>query len=316
MIKLSKIGINKREEGMKSKIVGIIPAMVTAFDKKEEIDEKRTRSHVNFLIENGVHGIAPVGSTGELIAMTIEERKRVTEIVIDEAKGRVPIYPGTGHYSTKFTIELSQHAEKSGASGVMVILPYYMQPPHKQVMEHFRELASNISIPILLYNNPWFAGYELSPWDIAELAKEGVVSSVKCAHGDADRCHDLKFVCGNKITALYGHDYCAPEAFLLGADGWLSGLLNVCPRMCRDLYEAAVVEKDVDKTRKISMKMMPLIHFVMYNKKGRYPHWLSIFKTALNLMGRDVGAPRKPLKLLEEGEKKVLKNILKNMRLL
>ena len=299
-----------------SKIKGIIPAMITVFDDSEAIDEKGIRSHVNFLIENGVHGIAPVGSTGEFIAMTLEERKRVAEIVVDEARGRVPVYPGTGHYTTKLTIELSQHAQKLGAAGVMVILPYYMQPPKAEVMAHFRELARNISIPIIIYNNPWFAGFELSSWDIAQLVDEGVVASIKAAHGDPDRIHDLKFLCGDKLTALYGHDYCALEAFLAGADGWLSGVLNVFPRLCRDLYDAAVEEKNVDKARMLLRKMLPFIHFVMYNKQDRYPHWLSVFKTALNLMGRRVGSPRKPITLLRGAEEQKLKAILSNMGLL
>ena len=297
-------------------IKGIIPAMITVFDEKEAIDEKGIRSHVNFLIEKGVHGIAPGGSTGEFIAMTLEERKRVMEIVLNEAKGRVPIYPGTGHYTTRHTIELSQHAEKVGAAGVMVILPYYMQPTKAQAMDHYRELARNISIPIIIYNNPWFAGYELSAWDIAELVDEGVVASIKAAHGDADRVHDLKFFCGDKLSVLYGHDYCAMEALLAGADGWLSGAPNVYPRLCRDLYEAATVEKNVDRARTITGTMLPFVHFLLQNKVDRHPHWLSVIKGALNLMGRRVGAPRRPITPLSGRDEEKLKGILSSMGLL
>jgi 4-hydroxy-tetrahydrodipicolinate synthase len=297
------------------KIKGIIPAMITVFDENEAIDEKGIRSHVNFLIENRVHGIAPVGSTGEFIAMTLEERKRVLEIVVDEAKRRVPIYAGTGHYTTKSTIELSQHAQKVGAAGVMVIPPYYMQPPKADVIAHFRDLARNIDIPIILYNNPWFAGFELSTWDIAKLVEEGVVASVKAAHGDVDRIHNLKFLCGDRVSALYGHDYCTLEAFLAGADGWLAGMPNVFPLLCRHLYDAAVEERNLDKAQILWRKMLPFVHFAMYNKEDRYPHWLSVFKTALNLMGRRVGSPRKPLTLLAGREEQKLKAILSEMEL-
>ncbi|MBI3015101.1 MAG: 4-hydroxy-tetrahydrodipicolinate synthase [Candidatus Tectomicrobia bacterium] len=297
-------------------IKGIIPAMVTPFDENEAIDEKGLRNLVDFFVENGVHGISAGGSCGEFIAMTLEERKRVVEIVLDEAKGRVPIYPGTGHYSTKYTIELSQHAEKVGAAGVMVILPYYMQPTKTQVMDHYRELARNVSIPIILYNNPWFAGFELSSWDIAKLVDEGVVTSVKAAHGDADRIHDLKYLCGDRISVLYGHDYNPMEAFLAGADGWLSGAPNVYPRLCRDLYEAAAVEKNVDKARAISRKMLPFVHFIAHNKVDRHPHWLPVIKGALNLMGQRAGVPRKPIVPLNAEDEQKLKGILSNMGLL
>ncbi|MBI4571686.1 MAG: dihydrodipicolinate synthase family protein [candidate division NC10 bacterium] len=297
-------------------IKGVIPAMITVFDENEDIDEKGLRSHVHFLIENGVHGIAPDGSTGEFIAMTLEERKRVIEIVLDETKGRVPIYPGTGYYTTKATIALSQHAEKVGAAGVMVILPYYMQPTKAQAMDHFRTLARNLSLPIILYNNPWFAGYELSAWDIAKLVDEGAIAAVKAAHGDADRVHDLKFLCGDRLSVLYGHDYCAMEAFLAGADGWLSGAPNVYPRLCRDLYQAAVVEKNVERAWAITQSTLPFIHFLLYNKEDRHPHWLSVIKGALNLMGRRAGIPRKPIMPLSGRDEHKLKGILHSMGLL
>lgn len=301
--------------GLVVRITGIIPAMITVFDENEAIDEKGLRAHVNFLIENGVHGIAPGGSTGEFIAMTLEERKRVMEIVLDEARGRVPIYPGTGYYTTRHTIELSQHAEKVGAAGVMVILPYYMQPTKAQAMDHFRALARNLSIPIIIYNNPWFAGYELSSWDIAKLVDEGVVAAIKAAHGDADRVHDLKFFCGDRLSVLYGHDYCAMEAFLAGADGWLSGAPNVYPRLCRDLYEAAVMEKNVDKARAITQKTLPFVHFLLHNKEDRHPHWLPVIKGALNLMGQRAGIPRKPIMPLSGRDEQRLKEILRTMGL-
>ncbi|GAJ03626.1 unnamed protein product [marine sediment metagenome] len=127
--------------------------------------------------------------------------------------------------------------------------------------------------------------------------------------------HDLKYLCGDKLTVLYGHDLDAPEAFLCGADGWVSGIPNVLPRLSRDLYDAGAEEKDVDKTMQIWNKMLLLVHFTHHNKtpEGR-PHWLSVMKEALNILGRKVGKPRLPLTPLNKEERKKLEEILKKIQ--
>lgn len=299
----------------RKEIKGVIPPMITVFKDDESIDEEGTRDHVRFLLDNGCHGVVVGGSTGEFIAMRLEERKRVAEIVVDEVREDGVAFVGTGHYSTKITVELCQHAQEIGADGVMIICPYYMGPPKDDVMNHFRTITKNTDLPIMVYNNPWFAGYELTSWEIKQLVDEGVVSIIKAAHGDVNRVHDLKYLCGDKLTVLYGHDLDAPEAFLCGADGLVSGIPNVLPRLSRDLYDAGAEEKDVGKTMQIWNKMLPLVHFTHYNKtpEGR-PHWLSVMKEALNILGRKVGKPRLPLTPLNKKEQKNLEEILKKIQ--
>ncbi|MEM3658554.1 MAG: dihydrodipicolinate synthase family protein [Candidatus Hadarchaeum sp.] len=293
-------------------IKGVIPPMITVFQKDETIDERRTRDHVNFLIKNGVHAIAPGGSTGEFIALDIEERKRLIELVIDEVNGRVPVYPGTAHYSTRRTIELSKFAERVGAQGVMVIPPYYLNPPKHDAINHFRALREAINIPIILYNNVWFAGYEFTPWEIAQLVEEGVLQGVKEAHGDPWKVHTLKHLCGDKLMVYYGHDVNGLEALLCGADGWLTGMVNLIPAACVQLYKLSQ-QGFLDEARALWNKLIPLVNFICVNRKDNYPHFVQIFKDGLNLLGQDVGKPLKPLTPLKEEQKAYLASILKEL---
>jgi len=297
-----------------AKIQGIIPPMLTAFKENGEFDEEKTRKFVDYLIEKGVDGLAPCGSTGEFIAMTLEERKHVVEVVIDQVNGRVPIYPGTGHYSTKLTIELSKHAEKCGAAGVMIILPYYMRPPKKDVPDHFRVIREVIDIPIILYNNPWFAGYEMNSFEIKDMVEEGLIQAVKVAHGDASRVHDLKVLCGDKLSVLYGHDYNVIESFVGGADGFLSGLPNAIPDLSKQMFRL-VKEGKIDEAWKIWDRVLPLIWFSIPWKKEKNiettPHFTASYKGFLKALGVDVGVPRKPVKPLSGKDWEEMKEIAK-----
>ena len=289
-----------------------MPPMITVFKEDESFDEEGTRKHVNFLIEKGVQGLIPCGSTGEFSAMTMDERKKVAEVVVDEVKGRVPVYVGTGHYSTKLAIDMSKHAEKIEADGVMVIAPYYLIPTEREICEHYRSIAKSINIPCMIYNNVWFAGVELSVKAIARLSKEGVVSSVKLAHGDPSRVHDLKHYCGDNLTVFYGHDVCALEGLAAKADGWIAGIGNLIPEHCRKLCDLVLVDKDLDGANEHWSTMLPLLHMCVNKKNGERPDWLQIIKKGLEMRGQSVGEGRRPiLPIREEDEEKLRRELTK-----
>jgi 4-hydroxy-tetrahydrodipicolinate synthase len=198
----------------------------------------------------------------------------------------------------------------------MIVPPYYLLPPKRLVLEHFRAVKDAVDMPIILYNNPWFAGLELTSWEVAQLAEEGVIAGVKVAHGDAGRVHDLKYLCGDKLAVMYGHDVNALEGLLAGADGWISGLPNLIPGLARQLYEHAVVEKNLQKAQDLWMKLLPLFHFDVVIKHNEEPHWLPGIKDGLNLLGQRVGKPRRPLTPLQPEEYERLRTILANLGLL
>ena len=289
---------------------GIMPPLVTAFNADESFNKKAMQDHVDWIISNGVHGISPAGSTGEFISMEIDEHKTVIETVVEHANGRVQVYAGTGSYSTKKTIELSKFAESEGADGVLVINPYYIQPSTADVLNHFRTLREAISIPIMLYQNPHVCGYQLPTEDVAVLVNEGVIQSAKIANGPASEVVKLKQLCGDSVQAIYGADPEAAEALLMGADGWITSFINVAPALCRRLYDAAVA-KNVDEVRDVWSIILPFFNFAYSGKT----HWLQVVKSALSIMGKNVGSPRKPISILEGDMRAELESIMRKMGL-
>ena len=292
------------------KFKGVMPPLVTPFKEDESINEPVMKEHVNWLIDNGVHGVSPAGSTGEFITMSLDEHKRVIELVTTEVAGRVQVYAGTGSYSTRIAVELSKFAERAGADGLLIINPYYIQPPIEDVLNHFRAIRQAVSIPIMLYQNPHVCGYQLGVMDLVKLGEEGVIQSVKQANGPAAEAADLQFLSGGKVDAIYGADPEASEAMLMGSPGWITSFVNVAPKLCRELYEAASAG-DCQKTRRIWSKFIPMFQFAYSGKT----HWLQCVKTSLDILGRKIGPPRKPVTLMQGPMRAELEQILIGMGL-
>ena len=219
--------------------------------------------------------------------------------------------PATGSYSTKTAVELSKFAEAAGADGLLIINPYYIQPPVKDVKIHFRKIREAVSIPIMLYQNPHVCGYQLSTMDLVELGEEGVIQSVKLANGPAAEAVDLIHLSNGKVDAIYGADPEAPEALLMGSQGWITSFINVAPKLCKDLYDAASAG-DCAATQKVWTKFIPFFQFAYSGKT----HWLQCVKSALHIMGKNIGAPRRPVRLLEGSMREELTQILKGMGLI
>jgi 4-hydroxy-tetrahydrodipicolinate synthase len=283
---------------------GIFPPMLTVWKSDETYDEKGSERYIKWLMDNGIQSIVACGSTGENTAMMLEDQKQVIEHVVKYVDGQIPVYAGTGKYSTIETLVLSKHAKAVGADGLLLILPYYFKPYKEAAMNHFRTVKKEVGLPIVLYNNPWFAGYELTAAEAKQLVDEDVIQGVKAAHGDASRVSDMKAACGDRLTVFYGHDYAALQGFAAGADGWLSGFPATFPKQCRQLQDAILVDKDLDKAQKIWSKFMPFITFFMDPAVNAKVHWLEMLKWAVTVQGVPVGIPRRPLKELDSEMKR------------
>ena len=155
------------------KAYGICPASMTIWNDDETYNKKGMEKYLRWLIDQGAQSISVCGSTGENIAMNINEQLEIIDHTVRFLDGEVPVIVGSGTYSTKNTIIMSQAAEKAGADGVMLILPFYLHPYKEAVKRHFREIRKNLDIDIMVYNNPWFAGYELNPHEVKELVDDG-----------------------------------------------------------------------------------------------------------------------------------------------
>ena len=284
---------------------GICPASMTIWNADQSYDKKGMEKYLTWMLDNGATSISICGSTGENVAMNMEEQREIIGHVASFLNGQVPLICGTGRYDTLNTIRMSQYAAECGADGVMIILPYYLTPHKKAVMQHFRDIRAAIDIRMMIYNNPWFAGYEMTVPEIIELVEDGTIQDIKAAHGDPDRVHKLKF--------FYGHDYCAAEAQLVGqADGWLSGYPAVLTKQCRAIYDAAKAG-DVQGTIKAQQNIQPYIDYFFNDKVNGVPHWQEICKYTLQAQGLDVGWPRKPLGELDDANKKKIEKLLADM---
>ena len=291
----------------KTKGSGVMPAVMTFWNADESFNQKETERYIQWVLDCGAHSLSVTGSTGENISMSDDEQKKIIECLVKFVDHQVPVYPGTGKYGTAQTIEMTKFAQKCGAEGALVIMPYYLIPHKRAVVNHFKKLREAVGddFDIILYNNPRFCGYQFEPIELKELAEQGIINGVKLADGRASYIQGMKHYCPDGITALYGHDYEPLPAFFAGADGWLSGLPGIFPKFCVDLFNLCTVQQDAPAARKLWDKMQDFIdNFITYSKND--PHWQEVFKYVLKCFGFDAGLPRMPLgDLLPEEKKKV-----------
>lgn len=273
---------------------GIFPAALTTFDEAGRLDEEATARHWDWLIRQGVDGLVIAGTSGEFIALEREERIRLFRLAREVGAGRVPLVYGSGHYSTRLTIELSEIAAQEGASALIVILPYYQRPPKAAVIEHYRELRAHVHLPVMLYNNPGnTACADLNPREIARLVDEDVLHMVKSTYETVVPVHDLSLLVGDRMRIFYGSFLAAFEALCAGAHGWISGILNVVPAAARRLYQACAVEGDARKGLAIWKRILPVVHLYTYQLLGPATD-LAIYRSMLKLWGLPGGYSRRP----------------------
>lgn len=274
---------------------GIFPAALTMFGKDNQLDEDATARHWNWLIEKQhVDGLVIAGTSGEFIAMESEERKRVFRLAKDVVRGRVPVIYGSGHYSTKISIELSIEAENCGADAIIVILPYFQKPSKPAVVEHYHRIRKSVNLPLMLYNNPHnSACVDFTPTEIAKLADEDVFHMVKSTYGTVEPVHDLSYLLGDQIAIFYGSFIAGYEGLCAGAHGWISGILNVAAGAAKQLYNAVAVNHDVALGFRIWKRILPLVHLYTHQQIGPVSD-LVIYRSMLNLWGLEGGYSRDP----------------------
>lgn len=290
---------------------GIFPAALTMFDRDNNFDEEATARHWDWLITHqGADGLVITGTSGEFIALTYEERVRAFQLAQSVVQKRVPVIFGSGHYSTKLTIQLSEEAQKCGADGLIVILPYYQKPSKPAVIEHYRRVRKATSVPIMLYNNPHnSACVDLNPREIAQLVDEDVLHMVKSTYGTVEPIHDLNYLVGDRMAIFYGSFLAAFEGFCAGAHGWISGILNVVTKAAKAMRHAIVIENDAKKGFQIWKKILPIVHLWTYQQVGPVSD-LAIYRSMLNFWGLKGGYCRDPFFPLDAKQESKLREFL------
>jgi 4-hydroxy-tetrahydrodipicolinate synthase len=283
---------------------GVMPPIPTPFAQDYSINEEGLRGLIEYLIEGGVHAIIPLGSTGEFAKLSMDERKRVLKVSIDQTAGRVPVIAGTAAVATSEVIELSQDAQEAGADGLQIVSPYYGKINETEVFEHFRRIAESVSIPVLIYNNPVTSGIDISPELLSRLSEVPNIEGVKEATSDSRRIRRIISLAGDRLSVFVGTDDNVLEGFALGAKGWVSGTGNLIPRQAVALYEAAVVQNDIEKARALYYKMGDLCD------KIETDAFVQNIKAGLEMLGIDAGPPRPPFLPASEEDRQEIRAML------
>lgn len=288
---------------------GSYVALVTPFKEDGNIDEEKIRELVNYHIENGTAGIVPCGTTGESPTLNYQEHKRVIEIVVKEAAGRVQVVAGAGSNSTKEAIELTKHAKDVGADAVLSIVPYYNKPGQEGMYAHFAKIASEVNIPIMLYNVPGRTGVKMEASTIARLAEIDNIKAVKEACGCVEQVSDIIKLCGDKIDVLSGDDTLLLPMLSVGAKGVVSVTANFMAKDVSDLIKSFEAG-DIKTAQRLHYKLLE-INKNMFIESNPVP-----VKAAMEMLGTIRGEVRLPLTPLKEENSKLIRELLKELEIL
>ena len=288
------------------KFLGIISPVITIFNSKGEIDSDRTKYFIHHLIEEGIHGIFVAGSTGESSLMNMEQRKQIIDIGVDATKGKVPLFAGTGHNSTKITIELSQYAEKKGADVVIISLPHYPQPNQLGLYRHYKTVAENISIPVFIYNCPRQYVIDIEAETVASLAKEGYIQGIKDSHFNIDHTAEIVALTGGRITVWTGYGKKILPALSLGADGSVCTISNIIPKEAVEIFNLF----EEGKFKEAQQKQLSIFELINCFKDR---HDMQPLKEGIKMLGYDVGDALMPTNEVSKDIKIKIKEALRKL---
>ena len=247
---------------------GSIPALVTPFSGGR-VAEDTFREHIEWQIAEGSSALVPCGTTGESATMSIEEHNRVLSICVEQANGRVPVIAGCGSNDTSVAFEHMRHAKAAGADAGLVVLPYYNRPSQAGLLAHFRQLAENCDLPIVVYNVPSRTVTDIAVETLAELAKLPTIVGIKDATGNLGRVSAQRLACGEDFCPLSGNDETALAFNAMGGVGCISVTANIAPRLCSD-FQNAMREGRWDEALKLQDQLYPL-HVALFTDASPGP---------------------------------------------
>ncbi|KWR70029.1 dihydrodipicolinate synthase family protein [Arthrobacter sp. W1] len=268
---------------------GILTALVAPFTADGSLDETALRSLVERSIAGGVNGVVANGSTGEFSAMTHDERKRVVEVVVEAAAGRVPVVAQTGATTAREAVELTQHAQQVGADVAMIVTPYYEPISQEETVDYLKTVCASVSIPVMLYNIPPATGINLDPELVGRLADEiPNVKYIKDSSANMEQAVQLIHHLSGKIQTFVGWDVLTLSGLLEGAAGIVAGAANVVPAELAQVY-AAVQAGDLAAARSTWNRIYPVVDGLITEP------FIPAIKVALSQQGHSVGEPRLPI---------------------
>ena len=288
---------------------GSISALITPF-KNGALDEAALARLVEWQIAEGIHGLVPVGTTGESPTLDYDEHKKVIDITVETSKKRVPVIAGTGSNSTDEAIELSRYAEKAGADAVLIVTPYYNKPTQEGLYQHFKAINDAINIPIVIYNIPGRSVVDMSVATMARCFKDlKNVAGVKDATANLARPSQQRAACGDKFIQLSGEDGTALGFMAHGGRGVISVASNVAPRLVSDMQNA-MLAGDFKKALAMQDRLMPLFD-VMFVETNPGP-----VKYAVSRLGICSAEMRLPMVSISDASKKAIDAVMADLGLI
>lgn len=287
---------------------GVFTAIVTPF-KGGKIDESSLRDLIEFQIQNGVSGLVPCGTTGESATLTHEEHKMVIKIAVETSSRRVPVVAGTGSNNTEEAITLTRYAKEAGANAALLISPYYNKPTQEGLYQHYKAVAEEVDIPIVLYNVPGRTKVDILPETVSRLSKIGNIIGLKDATGSLQQTSDTIAACGDNLDIISGDDANTLPMLSVGGVGVISVTANVAPRKVADLCEY-FFKGELTKARELHYQLLPLNN-AMFLETNPVP-----VKTALSLMGQVEESFRLPLCPMAGKNREALKVVMSDFGLI
>jgi 4-hydroxy-tetrahydrodipicolinate synthase len=281
---------------------GSITALVTPF-KDGKVDEEAFRGLVNWQVEEGVHGLVPVGTTGESPTLSHQEHDRVVEICVQETKGRVPVIAGAGSNSTAEAVAFSRNAEKVGADALLIVTPYYNKPTQEGLYHHYKAINDAVGIPIVIYNIPGRSVIDMSVDTMARLFELKNIVGVKDATANIARVSLQRQAMGPDFVQLSGEDATALGFMAHGGHGCISVTSNIAPRLCSDMQEFCL-KGDYSSALQVQDRLMPL-HTAIFIETNPSPT-----KYALSVLGRMTDEVRLPMLPVSDGTKQAVRSAM------
>lgn len=284
------------------KLSGVYAPILTPFHADESINYPVLERLIEYLIDNGISGLVPGGTTGEVYAFTEQERLDIYKFVQEKVAGRTALIAGTVSGATRDVIRYSQIAEAMGYHAIMAAVPPYSRPTQRELLSHYRDLARSVNIPVILYNFPWRAGTEVGYEVLDGLVDLENVIGIKEASSDMSRVFGMLQRYGDRYQVICGSDDQALDYFVWGSTCWIGGAASCAPRQHADVLDAALAG-DFSTARSRMQKLLPLLRSV---ESGGY---IQKVKIGCELSGIPVGIPRRPLLPLAEAERREFEQI-------
>ncbi len=287
---------------------GVFPAATTQFNPDQSLNIAGTLSHVEAMIEAGIHGLIMLGTVGENCSLEYHEKFELLRAVVKHVNGRIPVLSGVAEYTTPLACRFARDAEQAGIDGLMVLPCMVYNSDSRETVAHFRAVAAASNLPIMIYNNPVSYKVDISPETFAELADEPKFVAIKESSEDVRRITDIKNVCGDRYLLFCGVDDLVLESIVLGVTGWVSGLVNAFPAENRLLWDLALAG-NYEEAVKVYRWYTPLLHLDTHVKLVQY------IKLAAQECGYGSELTRAPrLPLVGEERERILKIIRDGIR--